>query len=177
MKTKKILSIFLIIICVSCGKRGIKKTGELIITFTLSNNFSTIPNCALWIENESGKLVKTLYVSNKVAENKNCLKSEAGLPKWWEVKDKENIDGITGASPKFQTTYTYVWDLKDKNGNEIAYEIYVYKIETTEKATTSDTIAIGKIKIDGIPKEITEFEGGIYEGKIKITSLSTKYKF
>lgn len=86
---------------------------------------------AIWIEDDEGTLVKTLYVSNYTA-NGGYARREDCMPTWVakaqpsEMTDDE-IDAFSGATPS-TGTHEYSWDGTDENGSAVAageYQVFV----------------------------------------------------
>jgi hypothetical protein len=87
---------------------------------------------AVWIEDEGGNYVKTLYATS-FAANGGFKKRTQTLPEWVKTSDWENassadIDAMSGATQP-AGAQEVVWDLKDIEGNPVPPGKYVYKIE------------------------------------------------
>lgn len=86
---------------------------------------------AIWIENDAGELIKTLYVSDFTASGGYAFRDDA-VSKWvakanpGEMADEE-IDAISGSTPQ-SGIQRYTWDGTDATGKAVmngTYHIYV----------------------------------------------------
>ena len=121
------------------GGGSTTSTGKVTITYTRANNItSRPPRTAVWIENSSGTLVKTLYrsVGGVITPFPVHLDN-------WEAKSgiiSDNTpDTYTSASVnggKANTTFNFVWDCKDKNNVTVSDGIYYYRVEIARYDTT-----------------------------------------
>jgi hypothetical protein len=87
---------------------------------------------AVWIENDSGKVVRSLYASRWTAKG-GFKKDPVSLNEWtkkadWGNAKKEEVDAVSGATQK-AGPIKLTWDGKDKNGNVVANGKYVVRIE------------------------------------------------
>jgi len=105
---------------------------------------------AVWIEDEEGNLVKTLYVTDFTAQGGYKTRKEA-IPTWVK-KSKiaetsgKDIDAVSGATPK-TGNLTYTWNCTDQSGNPVSDGNYRFLVEGTffweSGVLYSGTIAIG----------------------------------
>ena len=87
---------------------------------------------AVWIENENGELVKTLFVT-KFAGNGGFKKRPDAIPTWVSrsgAAQNGKADGISGATPK-SGSLSYVWDLTDETGARVPNGTYTFYVEGT----------------------------------------------
>ena len=98
---------------------------------------------AVWVENEDGDVVKTLFVSHFTAlgRSRDGSKPERGYTYrpscahlWVERADAnslsdEQLDAFTGATPAEDGLQSYVWDFTDQDGNRVADGTYKVWIE------------------------------------------------
>jgi hypothetical protein len=84
------------------------------------------PQTAVWIEDDTGKFVKTLYVSGFSGYAKEA---QINLPQWSERTQFET-DGTTAASIDWGK-HTYVWDLSDHKGNRVEDGTYKIHVEVS----------------------------------------------
>ena len=87
---------------------------------------------AVWIEDESGNYVKTLFATRFSARG-GFKKRPQSLPEWVKVSNWKNaspaeVEAVSGATQK-EGTVELIWDCTDKNGKPVAAGNYVYKIE------------------------------------------------
>lgn len=90
---------------------------------------------ALWVENENGEIVKTIFVTDFTAGHRGYKKREQSLNHWVgiakpaQMSDKE-LDAISSATPKSGTQH-FTWDLTDSQDKEVPAGKYFIKLEGT----------------------------------------------
>ena len=90
---------------------------------------------AIWIENEKGNVVKTIYVSDFTAARRGYENREDALTHWVASAkpvemDARAIDAISGAT--LQTGSQQMnWDLTDLVGNRVSEGVYTIYLEGT----------------------------------------------
>lgn len=108
-------------------------------TLTVSLNFThgnTIASnqYAVWIEDNDGNFVRTLFVTRFTGEG--GYKRRADSCPTWVSKAKpqdasdEDVDAVTGATPS-NGKHSYTWDGKDAKGNYVANGTYKVFVEGT----------------------------------------------
>ena len=107
---------------------------------------------ALWVENENGEIVKTIFVTDFTAGHRGYKKREQSLNHWVgiakpaQMSDKE-LDAISSATPKSGTQH-FTWDLTDSQDKEVPAGKYFIKLEGTlfagSNAVYTGTIDTGK---------------------------------
>lgn len=108
-------------------------------TLTVSLNFThgnTIASnqYAVWIEDNDGNFVRTLFVTRFTGEG--GYKRRADSCPTWVSKAKpqdaseEEVDAVTGATPS-NGEHSYTWDGKDPRGNYVANGTYKVFVEGT----------------------------------------------
>ncbi len=97
----------------------------IVIDFLLGFRDELPPQTAVWIEDNNGKFVKTVYVSGFSGF---AREKQANLLKWSESSQFKDVDGVTGASITLGQ-HIYVWDLKDLQGLKVKPGEYLVKIE------------------------------------------------
>lgn len=90
---------------------------------------------AVWVEDAGGNVVRTVYVSDFTGRRRGYTKREDALPHWVAAADPaqmsdEEIDAVSGATPQ-EGAQSFVWDLKDDNGETIPSGIYTVRLEAT----------------------------------------------
>ena len=106
---------------------------EISISFNYNKQPKLASNqFAIWVENEDGKLIKNIFVTNFTAVDGYSERKEA-LPIWVKRSNvrnysKEKIDSIAGATPK-SGTLTYSWNFTDQNDNPVPNGTYNFFIE------------------------------------------------
>ena len=99
---------------------------------------------AVWIENEQGDVVRTLFVTAFTSKGRSrdgqparrgytfrpaCVPTWVTHAKAADMSDAE-IDGITGATPQ-SGRQTFVWDMKDAQGKKVPAGTYKVYVEAT----------------------------------------------
>jgi hypothetical protein len=135
---------------------------------------------ALWIEDSSGKYIKTLYTTRFTAKGGWQIRTQS-LPGWVKASQPLNlpsseIDAITGATPS-AGNLTYVWDCKDNQGNMVPAGEYKYIVEATLRMANR-VLYSGTIKTGGQAQQSqasSEFFGDSEKERGMITNVTAKY--
>ena len=100
---------------------------------------------AVWIENEEGDVVKTLFVTSYTTKGRvrgneqpmrgyvkrpNCVPTWVKASKASEKTDQE-LDAVTGATPQAGGKQTFSWDFSDQQGKKVKDGKYCVKVEAT----------------------------------------------
>ena len=88
---------------------------------------------AVWIEDAQGNLVKTLAVTQYTSTGGWRLRNSS-LSHWQEIANPlhmtmEEIDAVSGATPRQSGTYRVIWDYTDQDGNPVPDGEYICKLE------------------------------------------------
>ena len=131
----------LLVLFAGCSMLGMKAEkssqetkGSVTIGFTLTRISGRASNqYAVWIEDEDGQLVRTLFVTDYMARKQGWKVREQTLITWQNIADVKNIpqkdiDAVSGATPQ-AGRQSIVWDMKDAAGKAVAAGTYVYRIE------------------------------------------------
>ena len=100
---------------------------------------------AVWIENEKGEVVKTLFVTSyttkgRVRGNEQPMRGYVKRPKcvptWVKTVKAESLsdqelDAVTGATPQANGRQTFTWDFTDQQGKKVKDGKYCVKVEAT----------------------------------------------
>jgi tetratricopeptide (TPR) repeat protein len=97
------------------------------IDFELSYRDELAPQSAVWIENDKGEFVKTLYISGFSGYAKE---KQINLPVWAKSSEFVDVDAVTGASINLGQ-HIYVWDLTDHEGNKVSSGEYCVFVEVS----------------------------------------------
>ena len=152
---------------------------------------------AVWIENEKGDVVKTLFVTSYTTKGRarggeqpkrGYIVRPACVPTWVKTvkadeKTDQQLDAVTGATPQAGGTQTFTWDFTDEQGKTVPQGNYKVIVEATlffdsdiiYSGTFSTKDKAGDIKLaDSDIIYSGTFSTKDKEGDIKITSTLTK---
>ncbi len=132
-----------------CGAPAATTGESVTVTFDFQKQDGYATNqFAVWVEDENGAFVKTLFATRFTAEG-GYVERPASLPIWVERADAANakdLDAVTGATPN-SGSLSYVWDLTDESGARVADGTYRFFVEGTlryeNQVLYSGEIAIG----------------------------------
>lgn len=132
---KKVALCLFVILCVSAmalvgiceGASGIQVRFDYQRMSTIASN-----QFAVWIENNDGEIVRTLFVTDFTGVRRGYRNREMSLPRWVsaaapDTMTDEALDAVSGATPQ-EGELEYLWDITDDNGNQIPdgeYRVYV----------------------------------------------------
>jgi len=100
---------------------------------------------AVWIENEKGEVVKTLFVTSYTTKGRTrpgeepmrgYVKRPNCVPAWVKAskaaaQSDQQLDAVTGATPKASGTQTFTWNFTDQQGRFVPQGTYKVFIEAT----------------------------------------------
>ena len=100
---------------------------------------------AVWIENEKGDVVKTLFVTSYTTKGRarggeqpkrGYIVRPACVPTWVKTvkadeKTDQQLDAVTGATPQAGGTQTFTWDFTDEQGKAVPQGNYKVIVEAT----------------------------------------------
>ena len=130
------------------SKKGqaVKKTKTLEVSFDYQRQAGPGSNqYAVWIENDKGEVVKTLFVTSYTTKGRtrpgeepmrgyvkrpNCVPTWVKAAKAAEQTDQQ-LDAITGATPQASGSQTFTWDFTDQQGNVVPKGNYKVIVEAT----------------------------------------------
>ena len=122
---------------------------EVVFDYKAMSGFAS-NQFALWVENDNGDVVKTLFVTDFTGIKRGYKKREQSLNNWVaiakpnEMSDTE-IDAISGATPKSGPQH-FIWDLTDSQGKKVPAGKYFVKLEGTLYAG-SNVVYIGTVDL------------------------------
>ena len=164
---KTLLSIVCILVCIcGCGihfAADQPASGTVEITYVLHRTPTSGSNqVAVWVEDDDGNYVKSLYASKYAADGGFKQRPDT-LPEWVGISDWENaspadVDAVSGATQSVGTQMV-VWDLTDQSGAPVSNGTYIYKIEGNI-SRTNRVVWQGRIDVGG--KGNTSMAEGIY---------------
>ena len=139
------------------SKRGKAKTKSLEVSFYYQKQVGPGSNqYAVWIENEKGNVIKTLFVTSYTTKGRtrsgeepmrgyvkrpNCVPTWVKTSKAAEQTDQQ-LDAFTGATPQTGGLQTFTWDFTDQQGKSVPQGTYKVFVEAT-LYQTSDIIYSG----------------------------------
>ena len=171
-----ILAILLSMIAVAQSSKKDVKARALEVSFDYQRQAGPGSNqYAVWIENEKGNVVKTLFVTSYTTKGRarggeqpkrGYIVRPACVPTWVKTvkadeKTDQQLDAVTGATPQAGGTQTFTWDFTDEQGKAVPQGNYKVVVEAT-LFFDSDIIYSGT------------FSTKDKEGDIKLTSTLTK---
>lgn len=100
---------------------------------------------AVWIENDKGEVVKTLFVTSFTTKGRTrgneqpmrgYVKRPACVPTWVKAAkandlSDQQLDAFTGATPQASGTQTFTWDFTDQQGKTVKKGTYKVFVEAT----------------------------------------------
>ncbi len=179
----------LCLLLIICGNAPTQATtapaGKATISYTVSRIPGSASNqWAVWIEDDSGKFVRTLFVTDYMARRQGWKVRTQSLVTWVKAADvanmpQQDIDAVSGATPQ-AGTQTVVWDLKDTAGKSVAPGVYRYLIEGS-LIWENTVLYIGNIKVGGArdasKAQVSYFPAGADTlGRTLITEVSAVYE-
>ena len=123
-----------------------KKVQTLEVSFNYQRQAGPGSNqYAVWIENEKGDVVKTLFVTSYTTKGRarggeqakrGYIVRPACVPTWVKTvkadeKTDQQLDAITGATPQTGGTQTFTWDFTDQAGKAVPQGKYKVVVEAT----------------------------------------------
>lgn len=90
---------------------------------------------AAWVQDEEGRLVKTIYVSDFTAHGRGYRHRTESLSHWVSAANPESlsdseIDNVSSATPQ-AGKQSYIWDLTDESGKRVSRGTYCIFLEGT----------------------------------------------
>jgi len=154
MKTS--LSMVLVLVCI-CGcsipfVADQEASGTVDITYVLNYTPTSEKNqIGVWIEDNDGNYVKSLYVTPHAANGKWRERPDM-LSEWarksdWKNASSADVDAVSRITQAVGPQ-TVVWDLTDKLGAPVSTGIYIYKIEGFRSGTNC-VLWRGRIDVGG----------------------------
>ena len=129
------------------SKQGKSSKGKsLVVSFDYQKQPGPGSNqYAVWIENEKGVVVKTLFVTSYTTKGRarageepmrgyvkrpNCVPTWVKSARAAEQTDGQ-IDAFTGATPRESGTQSFRWDFTDQQGKRVKRGSYRVRVEAT----------------------------------------------
>ena len=149
---KKILSAIIVTVLLAIPavalskKEQTAKPSSLEVSFNYQRQQGPGSNqFAVWIENEKGEVVKTLFVTSFTTKGRTrgneqpmrgYIKRPACVPTWVKTSkandlSDQQLDAFTGATPQASGTQTFTWDFTDQEGQTVKNGTYKVLVEAT----------------------------------------------
>ena len=174
MQKRKIISVILAVmllsvIAVAQSSKKAGKANALEVSFNYQKQAGPGSNqYAVWIENEKGEFVKTLFITSYTTKGRarggeqakrGYIVRPACVPTWVKTSKAEEktdvqLDAVTGATPQNSGIQTFTWDFTDENGKAVPQGTYKVKVEAT-LFFDSDIIYTGTFTTKDKPGNIT----------------------
>ena len=141
-----ILAILLSMIAVAQSSKKDVKARALEVSFDYQRQAGPGSNqYAVWIENEKGNVVKTLFVTSYTTKGRarggeqpkrGYIVRPACVPTWVKTvkadeKTDQQLDAVTGATPQAGGTQTFTWDFTGQDGKAAPQGTYKVVVEAT----------------------------------------------
>jgi len=150
-------------------------SGELVITFEYVKQSGSASNQhAVWIEDMSGNVVRSLFASRWTAEGGYKARPDS-IALWVEragLADmtKEEVDAVSGASPG-SGLQSYTWDLTDDSGDIVPPGDYRFFVEGTLR-WKNFVLYSGVITLGAEPVTVQATAEFTYEGDGRYNALT-----
>lgn len=163
-----VLAILLSVIAMAQSSKKAAKASTLEVSFNYQRQAGPGSNqYAVWIENEKGEFVKTLFVTSYTAKGRarggeqpkrGYIVRPACVPTWVKTSKAEEktdvqLDAVTGATPQ-SGVQTFTWDFTDEQGKVVPQGTYKVKVEAT-LIFDSDIVYTGTFSTKDKPGNIT----------------------
>lgn len=121
------------------------------VSFHLGFQDELEPQTAVWVEDASGRHIRTLYVSgfSGFAKEKQVV-----LPEFAERTRFEETDGITGASIDWGK-HSVSWNLLDRQGKRVPSGRYTLRIEVSWWPSMRYETCAADLQVGGKPAEVS----------------------
>ena len=151
MRIQKIISVciatmLLSMIAVAQSSKKAAKANSLEVSFNYQRQQGPGSNqYAVWIENDKGEVVKTLFVTSFTTKGRvrgneqpmrGYIKRPACVPTWVKAAKAndltdQQLDAVTGATPQASGTQTFTWDFTDQQGKAVKKGTFKVFVEAT----------------------------------------------
>ena len=125
----------LFLTCAAAQQNSAAQQAAAELTFTFTRQSGAASNqFAVWIEDSSGRYIKTLYATRYTA-NGGWRRRDTSIPVWVRQSGlagmtNAQIDTLTGATPR-TGSLTYTWDGTDSRGAIVPNGDYIIFLEGT----------------------------------------------
>ena len=136
-----LMAVLAAIVAMPATAQRSKKASAVELSFNYQKQSGAGSNqWAVWVENSEGKVVRTLTVTSFTSKGRGGRRGytfrPTCVPTWVknagaEQMSDEQIDAVTGATPKESGIQTYTWDFKDADGKDVPAGDYKIYLEAT----------------------------------------------
>ena len=174
----KRMSLIFLVACFTSISVFAQTSGTLSVSVTTSSvggNYAPRNIVAIWVEDSSGKFVKTLlaYAANRKTHLNNWETSTTSAGNAYNV-----TDAITGATQSAHGTRTCSWNGTDYSGKVVADGNYNLRMELTDKNSTGNTVSFtftkGQANQKLTPANVPSFSSVSIEWKNLVTDVTSK---
>lgn len=144
-------AVSLLLMLFAVGTVPVSDNAGLLISFTYERQAGPGSNqFAVYIEDEAGSIVRTLYVTSFTGEG-GYVRRPACTPLWVSKSNvaqmsAEYVDAVSGPTPQ-SGVQSYAWDLRDDRGDRVPDGRYDFVVESTywsdNQAVFRGTITLG----------------------------------
>ena len=137
---KRTALMLFLIVCLCSTMCSAAASSQIVGSVEIEFDFARMPTIAsnqvaVWIEDQNGSHVKTLYVTDFTARRRGYEKRDMSLSSWVNAADPsqmtdDQLDVVSGATPA-SGRQRYIWDLTDSEGTPVPSGVYTIKIEGT----------------------------------------------
>jgi hypothetical protein len=180
-----VLCLILILGGTAAAQSQAATAGKVTVNYTLTRIGGIASNqFAVWVEDEAGKYIRTIFVTNYMARRQGWKTRQQSLVNWVKAVDvknlpKEDVDALSSATPQ-SGKLSVVWDLKDAAGKQAPAGIYIYRVEAC-LLWENNVLWTGKINV-GNAAETSRAEAIYYPeaaeklGKTLISDVTAAYE-
>ena len=115
----------------------LKDTAESVtVSFDYSRASTHASNqIAIWVEDENGRLIKTLFVTDFTAARRGYLDREDALSRWVSIANPDGmsdseLDAVSSATPA-EGSLNYIWNMTNDVGERVQDGRYTICLEIT----------------------------------------------
>ena len=191
---KKLLLVLLVatsaVLLAFCANRNAPK--ELEISFNYTKQQGPGSNqYAVWIEDEDGNVVRTLFVTEFTSKGRSRGGQPAQrgytyrptcMPSWVKAVKAETLtdaqmDAFTGATPASSGVQTFVWDFTDQEGEAVPAGTYKVYLQATYYNEGIVTYSSSFTSSDSGPLTLKEeFAADVQEHKDMISQVKAELR-
>lgn len=146
MRQTTFLTALLAVMLLAIPAMGQNKGKSLEVSFNYQKQAGPGSNqYAVWIENDKGDVVKTLFVTSFTTKGRargnaqpqrGYVMRPACVPTWVKAskaseKTDQQLDAVTGATPQAGGVQTFTWNFTDQQGKAVPQGTYKVFVEAT----------------------------------------------